>query len=385
MKKICVITGSRAEYGVLEPLLLKLEQSPHFELFLVVTGSHLEKKYGLTIQEIKKQHYKNIVQVAFPLKKDTPEYLLSSLGQAIPRFSKMFKKIQPDLLLFLGDRYELLAPVTAALLLNIPMAHLYGGELTFGAIDDSIRHMLTKASHLHFVSHDQAQKRVIQMGESPQRVFNVGSLSIDHIKKLTFMSQNQFEEKIGFKLRQKNLLVTFHPVTRESEAQNTRALKELLSALNSLSDDYGIIITAANSDPMGKRFNQALFNFAAQKSNRVMHYSLGHELYLNAVRFCNVVVGNSSSGLIEVPSFQKPTINIGNRQLGRMRGDSVIDTQPLKKDILRAIQKALKKNFSRLKNPYGDGKSTQRIVRVLTKMKDPRALLNKRFYDVSNR
>ncbi len=383
MKKVCVVTGTRAEYGLLYWLIKEIEQDSELELQLAVTGMHLSAEFGLTYKEIEKE-FKIDKKIDIQLSNDTPLGISKSMGLAQMGFAEAFEELKPDVLVVLGDRYEIFAAVATATVARIPIAHLHGGESTEGAFDEAFRHSITKMSHLHFTAAEEYRKRVIQLGEQPHTVFNVGGLGIDNIKRLKLLSREELEASIGFRLNKKNLLVTFHPVTLE-EGSAKRQFEELLLAIDEL-EDTNIILTKANSDTDGKVINALCDEYAAKNPNKVAVFaSLGQLRYLSALQYVDAVVGNSSSGLLEAPSFKIGTINIGDRQKGRIKAKSVIDSEPNKDSIKAAIDKLYSGEFQDtlkdVKNPYGEGGATRQIIEVLKKA-DFGNILKKEFYDL---
>jgi len=379
--KICVITGTRAEYGLLYWLLKEIQNNSDLELQLIVTGMHLSSEFGLTYKEIEKE-FKISKKIEILLSSDTPISISKSIGLAQISYAEAFDELKPDTLVVLGDRYEILPAATAALISRIPICHLYGGELTEGVIDDAIRHAITKMSHLHFTSTEIYKKRVIQLGENPEHVFNVGGIGIDNIKKLQLLSKEEFEYSINFKLSKKNLLVTFHPVTLE-ENSSKKQFEELLISLSKLKET-NIIFTKANSDTDGRIINQMIDEYVSQNKNTIVFTSLGQLRYLSALQFVDAVVGNSSSGIMEVPSFKIPTINIGDRQKGRIKAESIIDCMPNNLAITLALEKIYSSDFKNklinINNPFGEGGASKRIIKLI-KEKYRKDLLNKQFYD----
>ena len=382
-RKICVVTGSRAEYGLLYWTLKDLEADKNLKLQLIVTGMHLSSKFGLTYKEIEKD-FKIDKKIDMQLSSDTSLGISKSMAIAQKSFSKAYKQLKPDIIVVLGDRYEIFSASTAAMISKIPIAHIHGGELTEGSWDDSIRHCITKMAHLHFTSKEEYKNRVIQLGEDPKRVFNVGGVGIENIKRLKLLSKNQFEKLINFKLNERNILITFHPVTLENNTSK-KQFQELLNAINEL-NDIKIIFTKTNSDVNGKIINQMIDKYISKNSNNSIGFtSLGNLLYLSALQYVDVVVGNSSSGIIEVPSFKIGTINIGDRQKGRIKAKSIIDCLPIKEDIQRSLKKVYSQSFQKIlkktKNPYDSGLPSKKIVKVLKnyKFKD---ILKKKFYDI---
>ena len=383
MKKICVVTGTRAEYGLLYWLMKGIEQDNELQLQLIVTGMHLSPEFGLTYKEVEKE-FKIDKKIEMLLSSDTAIGISKSMGLAQISFAEAYDELKPDLVVLLGDRYEIFSAASAAMIARIPIAHLHGGEATEGLIDEPIRHSITKMSHLHFTATDEYRKRVIQLGESPERVFNVGGMGIENIKRLNLLSQSDFEESISFKLGKKNALVTFHPVTLEKSTAKDQC-QALLDALNEL-DETHIIFTKANSDTDGRIINQMIDDYVAKNNDKSVAFaSLGQLRYLSALQFMDFVIGNSSSGLAEVPSFKIATINIGDRQKGRMKAASVIDCLPSLVSIKDAIRLSYSKEFQeKLKdvvNPYGTGSASSQIIDIVKRIEFTN-ILKKSFYDV---
>lgn len=382
-KKICVVTGTRAEYGLLFWLMQAIEQDENLQLQLIVTGMHLSPEFGLTYIEVEKD-FKIDKKIEMLLSSDTAVGISKSMGLAQISFAEAYDELQPDLVVLLGDRYEIFAAASAAMIARIPIAHLHGGETTEGAFDEAIRHSITKMSYWHFTAAEAYRQRVIQLGESPDRVFNVGGLGIENIKRLNLLSKEAFEESISFNLAARNLLVTYHPVTLEN-ASATVQFQTLLNAIDVL-ENTNIIFTKANSDTDGRAINQMIDNYVAQNPHKSIAFaSLGQLRYLSALQFVDAVVGNSSSGIAEVPSFKKATINIGDRQKGRLKASSVIDCEPTQSAIQSALTKAFSNEFqamlSTAVNPYGDGEASGKILPVIKRnihIKD----LKKSFYDL---
>ncbi len=382
-RKICVVTGTRAEYGLLYWLMKEIEADSELELQLIVTGMHLSPEFGLTYKEIEKE-FKIDKKIEMLLSSDTSIGISKSMALAQISFSEAYEELKPDIVLVLGDRYEIFSAASAAVIARVPIAHLHGGETTEGAFDEAIRHSITKMSHLHFVATDEYRKRVIQLGEEPQRVFNVGGMGIENIKRLKLLTKEEFEKSINFKLNKKNILVTFHPVTLENSTAKEQ-FSELLEAIDELEDTH-IIFTKANSDTDGRIINKMIDDYVAKNSHKSIAFtSLGQLRYLSALQFIDAMVGNSSSGLAEAPSFKIGTINIGDRQKGRIKSDSVIDCKPQKEDILRAFKilysQEFQENLQKVNNPYGDGIASQKIINTLKKV-DVKNLLKKSFYDI---
>ena len=381
-RKICVVTGTRAEYGLLYWLMKEIKADNDLQLQIIATGMHLSPEFGLTYKQIEKE-FKIDKKIEMLLSSDTPIGISKSMGLAQISFAESFEELKPDIIVVLGDRYEIFSAVSAAMIARIPIAHLHGGETTEGAFDESIRHSITKMSHLHFTATNEYKNRVIQLGENPQRVFNVGGMGIENIKRLKLLSKEEFEKSIDFKLNKKSILVTFHPVTLENSTAKDQ-FQELLDAIDEL-DDTSIIFTKANSDTDGRVINQMIDEYVSKNINKSVGFtSLGQLRYLSALQYINAVVGNSSSGLAEAPSFNIGTINIGDRQKGRIKADSVIDCKPSKNSIQQAFIKLFTKEFQKSlktnKNPYGDGCASQEIIKVIKEL-DLKNILKKSFYD----
>lgn len=383
MKKICVVTGTRAEYGLLYWLLKEIEADKDLELQLIATGMHLSPEFGLTYQTIEKE-FKINKKIEMLLSSDTSVGISKSMGLAQISFAESYDELKPDIVIVLGDRYEIFSATSAAMIAKIPIAHLHGGEKTEGAFDESIRHSITKMSHLHFTATNEYKNRVIQLGEHPSRVFNVGGMGIENIKRLKLLSKDEFEKLIEFKLNIKNILVTFHPVTLENSTAKEQ-FQQLLDAIDEL-EDTNIIFTKANSDTDGRVINQMIDEYVTKNFQKSVQFtSLGQLRYLSALQYVDAVVGNSSSGLAEAPSFRIGTINIGDRQKGRIKASSVIDCEPNKDSILKSFEKLYSKEFQNslinVKNPYGDGCASKKIVEILKNV-DLKNILKKSFYDL---
>ena len=384
MKKICVVTGTRAEYGLLYWLIKGVADEMSLQLQLLVTGMHLAPEYGLTYKEIEADGFVIDKKVDILLNSDTSLGICKSLGIGVMGFAEAFAELQPHFVLVLGDRFEILAAATAAYISNIPVVHLHGGESTEGAFDEGIRHAVTKMSHLHFVATDIYRKRVIQLGEQPDRVFTVGAMGIENINRLRLLSREEFEESIQFKLGRRNLLVTFHPVTLE-KGQAAAQFSELLSALDALPDVH-IIFTMPNADTENRQLIKMIEAYVEQHLGRTCAFtSLGQIRYLSALQWVDAVVGNSSSGLLEAPSFKIGTINIGDRQKGRIKAESVIDCKPDSASINSALETLYTPEFQErlrhVNNPYGTASPSAAIIEIL-KRAEPEKLLKKSFFDV---
>jgi GDP/UDP-N,N'-diacetylbacillosamine 2-epimerase (hydrolysing) len=384
IKKICVVTGSRAEYGLLRYLMDDIQATPEFELQIVATGMHLSPEFGLTYQEIEKDGLKINKKVEMLLSSDTPSAIGKSTGLGMIGFADAFNDLNPDLLIVLGDRYEILAAATAAMFAKIPIAHISGGETTQGAYDEAIRHSITKMAWWHFVAADEYEKRVIQLGEDPKRVFNVGGLGVDAIKKTKLLSNKELMKKTGIKFGKKNLLITYHPETLEKESSKN-TFQSLLGVLTEIKDVY-LIFTMPNSDSGGRIIKTMINEFVTKHSQSSISFSsMGSRNYLSTLQFVDGVVGNSSSGLAEVPTFKIGTVNIGERQSGRLKSEGVIDCNPDKKSITTAIKKlysnSFQQNLKTVKNPYGEGNATEKIIDILKNKPLPDSL-KKIFYNL---
>lgn len=385
MKKICVVTGARAEYGLLRWVMEGIRQSSLLELQLIVTGMHLSPEFGLTVSAIEEDGFYAHRKIEMLLSSDTAVGITKSMGLGMIGFADALNELKPDLIVVLGDRYELIPAVMAATVSRIPIAHLHGGETTQGAFDEAFRHAITKMSHLHFVAAEEYRRRVIQLGEDPERVFNVGGLGIDNIMKFRLLSREALETALDFKFRSRNLLITFHPVTLENNT-SANQMDELLAALAEM-DDAGLIFTMPNADTEGRILFQKIEEFCRLHPNARAYTSMGQLRYLSSIQLVDGVVGNSSSGLTEVPSFKKGTINVGDRQRGRLRSTSVIDCDPDRKSIkaalFRLFSDEFKSHLATTKNPYGNGGASEAIVRELERHPLDN-LLKKRFYDLSS-
>lgn len=383
-RKICVVTGTRAEYGLLRWLMQEIGDDPGLKLQIVATGAHLSPDFGLTYREIEADGFTIATKVEMLLASDTPTGIAKSVGLGVIGFADALALLAPDILVLLGDRYEILAAAQAALVARIPVAHIHGGELTEGAFDDAIRHALTKMAHLHFVAAEPYRRRVIQLGEDPARVFNFGAPGLDSIRRLTLLGRAELETALGFALGAVNLLVTYHPVTLEDE--NPReAMAALLQALDAF-PQARIIFTRPNADTHGRVINELIDRYLAAQPGRAAAFaSLGQVRYLSAVCHAAAVIGNSSSGLSEAPALKTPTVNIGARQRGRLRAASVIDCAAEPAAIRAAIEKALSADFAPVVqaavSPYGAGDASVRIKEQLKQV--PLAgLAVKKFYDI---
>jgi GDP/UDP-N,N'-diacetylbacillosamine 2-epimerase (hydrolysing) len=382
-RKICIITGTRAEYGLLRWVMQGVKEDHELTLQIIVTGMHLSHEFGLTYKVIEQDGFEIARKVEMLTSSDTPVGIAKSMGLGMIGFADALHDLQPDLIVVLGDRFEIFSAVSAALVARIPVAHLHGGETTEGAFDEALRHSITKMSQLHFVSAEAYRQRVIQLGEQPDRVFLVGGLGIDNIKRLQLLDRAALEASLDFKLGVKNLLITFHPVTLET-ATAASQMQELLVALAQLKDTQ-IIFTLPNADTDGRALIELVQNFVKLHTNARAYTSLGQLRYLSCIAQVDGVLGNSSSGLAEVPSFKKGTINIGDRQRGRLQADSVINCEPTQGSIASALTQLYSADFQtrlhNVTNPYGEGGASAKVVNTL-KYYPLDGIVKKSFYDL---
>lgn len=382
MRTIGVITSARSDYGIYRPLLEEIEASPTLSLQLIVTGMHLLRSFGQTVRQIEADGFPISARVPMPMPDDTPQATVEAGAEVQCGLARLFAEQSPDLLVVLGDRFEMHAAACAAVPFNIPLAHLHGGELTEGAIDDVLRHALTKMAHLHFVSTETYTRRVIQLGEQPDRVFVTGALGLDSVHRVRSLDRNELHQRLGTELPARFLLMTFHPETRHPGEASTH-IKEVISALEKM--DWPTIVTYPNTDPGHQAIIHAIETFATRHPDVHLFPDLGTTVYLNLMRRASAMVGNSSSGIIEAASYALPVVNVGNRQAGRVRGKNVIDAPLAANPITHAIEKALSPSFrlplADLANPYGDGHAAPRIRKVLETVMISPALLAKRFHD----
>jgi GDP/UDP-N,N'-diacetylbacillosamine 2-epimerase (hydrolysing) len=385
MRKICVITGTRAEYGLLYWLMREVDADKDLELQIIATGMHLSPEFGNTYQQIEKDGFVIDKKVDMLLSSSSEIGISKSIGLGMIGFSDVLNDLQPDLIVILGDRFEIFSAASTAMIAKIPVVHIHGGEATEGLIDEPIRHSITKMSHLHFAATDEYKNRIIQLGEQPDKVFNVGGLGIDNINKLKLLSKADFEKSIGFKLGEKNILVTFHPVTLEKST----AKMQFQVLLNSISEliNTKVIFTKANADTGGRIINSMIDDYVDNHKNTIAFASMGQLNYLSALQFVDTVIGNSSSGLLEAPSFKIGTINIGDRQRGRIKANSVISCLPKKRDIDKAFNQLYSENFKNIirnvENPYGKGGASKEIVRIIKDI-NLNGILKKPFYDIKD-
>jgi len=385
-RKICVVTGSRAEYGLLYWLMKEIQDDSALELQVIVTGMHLSPEFGLTWKQVEQDGFIIHRKVEMLLSSDTPVGISKSIGLGVIGFADALECLQPDVLVVLGDRFEIFAACQATMTHRIPIAHIHGGEITEGAVDDAIRHAITKMSHLHFTATESYRRRVIQLGEQPQRIFNVGAPGLDNIFRLQLLDKPQLEQAIGFKLGKRNLLVTFHPVTLEN-ATAASQFGNLLKALDCF-DDSHIIFTLPNADADGRVIIDMIEQYRQRFPERIASFvSLGSLRYLSALKYMDAVVGNSSSGLIEAPAFKIGTINVGDRQKGRLCADSVIHCEPEVDAIVQAFNRLFSEKFQEslktVENPYGNSGASAEIKELL-KSQSLDGLLKKSFYDLGN-
>ena len=381
-KKICIITGSRADYGLLKWLILFLQRDKNIDSKLLVTGTHLSKNFGLTINPIKEDGLKIFKKINIKISKTDEKGISKSMSLSLEKTTKELIKMKPDIVIILGDRYELLSSAISCMILNIPIGHIHGGELTAAAFDDAIRHSITKMSHLHFVANQIYKKRVIQLGENKKNIFVVGGLGLDNIKYLKLLNKKEIEKKLKIKLNNKSSIVTFHPVTLEKDS--LKQLKQLLEAMKFFKD-ITFIITSPNSDTIGLRMKKIIMTYVKKNKNFVFRDSLGQLKYLSLIKHVDFVLGNSSSGIIEVPEMKKFTINVGNRQKGRLMAKTIIQCKPTIKDIINKIKLIYDKNknkkYINSKKIYGSAGASMKIYRILKK-KNFKKLVNKEFYDL---
>lgn len=384
-RKICIVTGTRAEYGLLYSLLKGIKNEKTFKLQILVTGMHLSPEFGLTYKQIEKDGFKIDEKVEMLLSSDSEAGIVKSMGLGMIGFADAYNRMKPDMIILLGDRFETLSAAVAAVVNKIPIVHLHGGEVTEGAFDDYFRHAITKMSTYHFTSTAIYRNRIIQMGENPRRVYNVGAIGIDNIRKMKLYSKKEIINRYGIQFNKRNILFTYHPVTLEKNT-SYRHIKEILKALDAFNDMF-IIFTMSNADTHGRIINKMITQYSEKNPDRTKVFtSLGSIGYLSCLQYVDVVVGNSSSGIIEVPSFGIPTVDIGDRQKGRLKPDSVINCLVEEKSIIKAIKKAFSQRFKdkckQIKNPYGDGHTCLRIIKQLKKVDFNPEMLKKGFYDL---
>lgn len=384
-RKICVITGTRAEYGLLRWVMQGIKDEPELTLQIIATGMHLSPEFGLTYREIENDGFQIDQKVEMLTSSDTPVGIAKSMGLGLIGFADALDILQPDLIVVLGDRFEIFSAVSAALIALVPVAHLHGGEKTEGAFDEALRHSITKMSHLHFVAAEEYRQRVIQLGEQPEHVFLVGGLGIDNIKRLKLLDRAELEASLDFKLGQKSLLITFHSATLQASTAPEQ-MTEILAALSMLNDTQ-LVFTLPNADSDGRALIKMVEQFVIAHPNARAYTSLGQLRYISCIAQVDGVVGNSSSGLMEVPSFKKGTVNIGDRQLGRLQAASVINCEPTRASIQSALQRLYSVDFqeklSRVVNPYDQGGASAKVVDALKRC-TLNGLVKKTFHDLTN-
>lgn len=379
-RKICFVTGSRADFGLIIWPMRAIRETPGLTLQLIATGMHLSPEFGYTIDNIRDEGFEVDESVETLLSSDSGVGVSKSVGLGVIGFADAFARLKPDLVVVLGDRYETFAAAQAAMFMRLPMAHLFGGDVTEGAIDEAIRHAITKMSHLHFATNADSARRLTRLGEDPARVFTVGSPGIDSIKRLKLMDRETIGREVGMKLGQRNVLVTFHPVTVEMD-RSVGALDELFAALAALDPEFSLFFTLANADAEGRALNERIKAFVAGRRNAIAVASLGQLRYISLMNQADVVVGNSSSGIYEAPSLNVPTVDIGDRQKGRERAASVFHAAPDRASISKAIADALARGRQPTVSPYGDGETSRRVADKIASIPDFNALLKKGFYD----
>lgn len=385
MRKILVVTGTRAEYGLLYWTMKAIQEDKDLKLQLIVTGSHLSKEYGYTVEQIKKDGFKIDEEIDMLIDSNKKSAIAKSMGLELIQMAQAFDRLSPDILLILGDRYEIFIAATCAMMMNIPIAHMNGGESTEGAIDEQIRHAITKMAHIHFTGAEFYKERVIKMGEEPWRVHNVGQAGIENIKRLKLLNKNELEKELRLKFNKKVFLITYHPVTLEKSRSIEEQMDNLINAISDFEAKY--IFTYPNADYGSKIIIDKISEFKKKNSDVYVFNNLGQVKYLSLLKYADVMIGNSSSGIIEAPSFKLPVVNIGDRQKGRLRNENIIDTGYTKKEIKEAIEKALydekyKDNLHNMVNLYGNGETSKKIVHILknTDFNDKKFFLKKLTY-----
>lgn len=383
MKRVCVVTATRAEYGAMKRVIKAIYDDKDIELCLLVTGTHLSETYGYTIREIMEDEIPICRKLPILDERNDEQGIIQTMSQALLLFSRTFQEIKPDILVVCGDRYELLSICDAALIYRIPIVHISGGEVTEGAIDDIVRHSVTKMSHLHFPACEEYRQRIIQMGEYPDRVFNYGDIGVENIKKMNFLELSELESDLQISLKIPFACVTYHPVTLE-RGEALAQIREITKALSNF-NDMQYIFTKSNSDIEGQEINDYLKEWISNKDNCYLFSSLGVKRYLSLVKYSEMVIGNSSSGIIEAPCFGIPTVNIGTRQQGRLRAESIIDCDNMESSIICAIKKARTEEFKRIakstKNPYEYADTSKMIVNKIKQFMNDKILLKKQFYN----
>ena len=385
-KKICVMTATRAEFGLIKSVIEKLIEVPEFDVRIVATGMHLSPEFGMTYKEIEECGFKVDRKIEMQLSSDSTVAVAKTMGLTMISFADYFEQEKPDYVLITGDRYEAMAVATTAMVMRIPIIHLFGGETTEGAIDECIRHSISKMSYLHFTTTEAYRKRVIQLGENPKRVFAVGGTGSENVKNQKLMTKPELEKSLDFDLSKPYVVVTLHSVTLENSSAESQ-VKELLKACDA-HPELNYVFTKANSDADGRIINLALEEYCKTHNNSKVYESLGYIRYLSAVKYSEFVLGNSSSGIMEVPSLGVPTVDIGDRERGRLRAESVINCLPDSESIIKAMDKALSKEFKEfaktVKNPYAGSNTSSEMVRIIKEnILNNDVDLKKKFYDVS--
>lgn len=383
MINVCVVTGTRAEYGLLKPLIQRIRDSNLLKLQLLVTGAHLSPEFGLTYKQIEADGFEIDEKVEILLSSDTPSSIVKTMGIAMMGMADVFPRLQPDLLIILGDRYEMLAIASAATIFKIPIAHLHGGEITEGAYDDAIRHAITKMSHLHFTSTEAYRQRVIQLGENPSMVFNVGAIGLDNVRDLQLLSKEELAQDLGVTFNKYNYQVTYHPETL-GNMSSAEQFQNLLNVIEKQQDSF-FVFTKANADTDGRIINLMIDNFVREHPNKAVAFnSLGTLRFLSTVKVCDAIVGNSSSGILEAPSLQTITINIGNRQKGRTQASSIINVDNSEDGIESGFKSVkeimLNTNPSLFINPYEKGGAAKEILNRIIEIGPIQS--NKTFYNL---
>ena len=382
--KICIISSSRADYGILKNLITSFNSSNEFDLKLIVTGSHLSREHGYTVKEILSDGVKIDKRVPTINKTSSSIDIANNFSNTVSKMVSSISSLKPNVVLLLGDRYEIFATAISASILKIPIAHIHGGEITEGATDNAMRHCLTKLSHIHFVSNQVYKHRIIQMGEPPKSVYNVGALGVENLLNLELMNLNKLQNDLNFKFLKKNILITYHPVTLNEKP--TIGIDCILKVLKNF-NNVGLIFTLSNADIEGLMINKKILEFTNRNSNAISFFSLGQVKYLSCLKYCDLVLGNSSSGIIEAPSFNKFTVNVGNRQKGRLKSKSVIDVeineQKINKVLNKILNNDLNNNENNFLNPYYKKNTKKNILRILSKI-DYNKLIEKKFYDIDH-
>ncbi len=381
-KRILVVTSGRSDFSILSGLIIKLKKNKKFITKVLASGNHYSKKHGSTINEFSQNNLQADFSIPLNYRNDSIKNNLRNISKVFIGFSNLIMKNSFDIMILLGDRYETFAFAIAGNFFKLPIAHIHGGELSIGALDDAMRHSITKLSHVHFVSTSTYKKRVIQLGEIPQKVYNVGSLGVENLKSIKLLSKNSIEKKLKIKFKKNNILVTFHPETLEKNTFSN--LIQLLNALKKL-QNYLIIFTRSNADNENNKFTRRIIKFINKNKNSIMFNSLGAVNYFSVIKQVDFVIGNSSSGIIEIPSMKIPTINVGNRQDGRIKSSSVIDCEPLTENIIDIIKKVRSKKFikqmRKMKNPYDKNNVSSKIVKILENL-DLKDIIRKEFYNL---